>query len=355
MAYTLDDLDALSSAEFDTIIDVRSPAEFAEDHVPGAINLPVLSNDQRAEVGTIYVQDSAFNAKKIGAAHVARNAADHLAGPLADKDGSWQPLIYCWRGGQRSNSFASMLSQVGWRTNVLEGGYQGYRRKVVEIAHDSPWPAPVILLDGNTGTAKTDLLGVLAKKGVQTLDLEGMAAHRGSLFGAVEAPQPSQKAFETRVAMATVGLDRARPVIVEAESSKIGERQIPPSLWKAMLAAPRIVIEAPLAARARYLTRAYSDLISGASSPINQLDALVPYHGHDVISQWKELATTGQYEALASDLMDRHYDPRYAKSRAKKPVTELARLSLAGLDVVDLDKAATEITGVVAGFTPASD
>ena len=106
-------------AGFDTIIDVRSPAEFAEDHVPGAINLPVLSDEERARVGTIYVQDSPLKVRKIGAALVARNAAIHIEGPLADMDGGWQPLVYCWRGGQRSGSFASILSQIGWRAEVV--------------------------------------------------------------------------------------------------------------------------------------------------------------------------------------------------------------------------------------------
>src|SRR6056297_789826 len=120
---TWQELQALS---FDTIIDVRSPSEFAEDHMHGAINLPVLSDAERAQVGTIYVQQDAFLARKIGAALVSRNAASHLEGPLADMGGGWRPLVYCWRGGQRSGAFATILDQVGWRVQVLEGGYQTY-------------------------------------------------------------------------------------------------------------------------------------------------------------------------------------------------------------------------------------
>ncbi len=204
MAKTFETLQAFCDAGFDTVIDVRAPSEFAEDHIPGAISLPVLSDAERADVGTIYVQDSPFKARKLGAALVARNAADHICGPLADKDGSWRPLVYCWRGGQRSNSFASILSQIGWRTEVVDGGYRTYRRLVVDLMHKSTLPHALILLDGNTGTAKTDLLLRLGQLGVQIIDLEGLAAHRGSLFGAVAGGQPSQKMFESRLAAAIV-------------------------------------------------------------------------------------------------------------------------------------------------------
>ncbi|MDX5403175.1 MAG: tRNA 2-selenouridine(34) synthase MnmH, partial [Rhodobacterales bacterium] len=183
MALKLTSLAALAALPFDEIIDVRAPSEYAEDHIPGAINLPVLSDDERAIVGTIYVQQDRFLARKTGAALVARNAAAHLEGPLADKDGGWRPLIYCWRGGQRSGSFASILAQVGWRVDLIEGGYKSYRRLVVGALYDDPLPHRLILLDGGTGTAKTRLLARLAEAGAQVIDLEAMAAHRGSLLG----------------------------------------------------------------------------------------------------------------------------------------------------------------------------
>ena len=173
MPLKLTTLKQVFQAPFDTVIDVRSPAEFAEDHIPGAISLPALGNEERARVGTIYTQDTPFKARKIGAALVARNVAAHLDGPLADKPGGWQPLVYCWRGGQRSGSFASILSQIGWRAQTIEGGYRSYRRLVVQAMHEEALPHRLILLDGNTGTAKTELLALLA-------------AHRGSLFGGVE-------------------------------------------------------------------------------------------------------------------------------------------------------------------------
>ncbi|MCX8509437.1 MAG: tRNA 2-selenouridine(34) synthase MnmH, partial [Rhodobacteraceae bacterium] len=257
MALTLTQISDLAAAGFDTIIDVRAPAEYAEDHLPGAISLPVLDDAERARVGTIYKQQSPFLARKVGAALVARNAALHLEGPLADKPGGWRPLIYCWRGGQRSGSFSPILAQVGWRVDLLAGGYKSWRALVVAALNDRPFPAPLTVLDGNTGTAKTELLSLLAARGLQTIDLEGLANHRGSLFGHRDGGQPSQKAFEGRLALAIDRLDPTRPVVIEAESSRIGGLSLPKQLWAAMCGAPRLRIAAPLAARAAYLTRSY--------------------------------------------------------------------------------------------------
>jgi len=194
MTFEISDLSALNEAPFDDIIDVRSPSEFAEDHIPGAINLPVLSDEERARVGTIYTQESPFLARKIGAALVARNAAAHIEGPLSGKDGAWRPLIYCWRGGQRSGSFASILAQIGWRVDTLSGGYQSYRRNVVRLLYETAITSPIVLLDGNTGTGKTDILKRLPTLGIQVIDLEGLACHRGSALGSL-GDQPSQKGF----------------------------------------------------------------------------------------------------------------------------------------------------------------
>ena len=185
-------LDPASLTRFDDIIDVRSPAEFAEDHIPrGQISLPVLSDAERALVGTIYVQDSRFKARRIGAALVARNIAAHLEGSLKDKSGGWAPLVYCWRGGQRSGAMATVLAQVGWRTAVVAGGYKTWRRRVTAALYDGVPPRRLILLDGYTGSAKTEILHRLTALGVQTLDLEGLADHRGSLFGGLAGTRRS--------------------------------------------------------------------------------------------------------------------------------------------------------------------
>ncbi|MCU0899561.1 MAG: tRNA 2-selenouridine(34) synthase MnmH [Cypionkella sp.] len=316
MAVELTSLADVLALRFDDVIDVRAPLEYADDHLPGAISLPVLDDAERARVGTIYKQVSPFDARKIGAALVARNASMHLQGPLADKPGSWQPLVYCWRGGQRSGSFASILSQIGWRVEVLRGGYKSWRSLVVAALYDHPIPSPVIVLDGNTGTAKTEVLNLLPALGVQVIELEALAHHRGSLFGAV-GPQPAQRGFEGALALALARLDPARPVVVEAESSKIGNLRLPPRLWRAMVDAPRLVVTAPLDARARYLTTAYADLVSDLARLDHVLQRLRPAHPAEVIADWRKLADTGQFTALAAGLMQRHYDPRYAKHRAR--------------------------------------
>ncbi len=304
---------------FDTVIDVRSPAEYAEDHWPGAVSLPVLDNEQRAVVGTVYKQQSPFRARVLGASLVAANAAAHLAGPLADKPGGWRPLVYCWRGGQRSGSFASILAQVGWRVGLVEGGYRTYRRMVADFLHERPLPHRFVVLDGNTGTAKTELLGHLQRHGLQVLDLEGLAAHRGSLFGAMSHPQPAQKAFESLLAQALHRLDPVRPVVVEAESSKIGDLIVPPSVWDVMKTAPRVAISAPVLARAAYLVRAYDDALANPERLGAVLAALVPYHGVEKVNHWRQLYQGGALDDLAAELIEQHYDPRYSRTRKSHP------------------------------------
>src|SRR5665213_4544149 len=171
MIPTLETLDRASLARFDDVVDVRTPAKFALDQVPGAINLPVLSDDERALVGTIYVQESRLKARRIGAALVARNIAGHLEGALNDKAGPYAPLIYCWRGGQRSHAMATVLSQVGWRPTTIAGGYKSWRKWVTASLYDAEPAFRAILLDGNTGSAKTEILRGLREAGVQTLSL----------------------------------------------------------------------------------------------------------------------------------------------------------------------------------------
>ncbi|MBM7069458.1 tRNA 2-selenouridine(34) synthase MnmH [Actibacterium sp. 188UL27-1] len=343
MAYTLPDLTTLAALPFDTVIDVRSPSEYAEDHLPGAINLPVLTDAQRAEVGTIYVQDSPFRARKIGAALVAKNAACHLETALADKDGGWQPLVYCWRGGQRSGSFGSILSQIGWRVEVLEGGYQTYRRAVVDCLYKADLPHRVVLVDGHTGTAKTEILHRIKALGGQVLDLEGLANHRGSVLGPRPDGQPAQKGFESAIIAEMSGIDPALPVFVEAESSKVGARLVPPTLWSAMRAAPRIRLVASPAQRAGYLARAYRDLVAKPDDLKLLLGKLLPYVGRERLAAWMDLVDAQEFTTLAHDLIVRHYDARYAKSGSgHDPVAEIK----VTFDPAGIDRAATRIMGL---------
>jgi tRNA 2-selenouridine synthase len=184
------------AGEFDEIIDVRTPLEFAEDHIPGALNAPVLSNEERVIVGTMYRQVSPYEATRVGAAMVARNIARHLDTTFADRPRNWRPLIYCWRGGKRSGSMTAWFNLIGWQARQLDGGYKAYRRSVCATLDTLPAQFRYITLVGHTGCGKTRLLNALRAEGAQTLDLEALARHRGSLLGALPGvPQPTQKAL----------------------------------------------------------------------------------------------------------------------------------------------------------------
>ncbi|WP_068877880.1 MULTISPECIES: tRNA 2-selenouridine(34) synthase MnmH [unclassified Phenylobacterium] len=339
------DVSPAALARFDMVIDVRSPGEFAEDHVPGAVNLPVLSDAERAQVGTVYVQQSRFTARRLGAAHVARNVAHHLETALADRPGGFRPLVYCWRGGMRSNAMATILSQVGWRTTVLAGGYRTYRREVVARLYDGDLGLNFVLLDGQTGAGKTEMLGRLAARGVQTLDLEGLAAHRGSLFGAIAGrDQPSQKLFESRLLGALDALDPARPVVAEAESSKIGERMIPPALWTRLAQAPRIELSADRTDRARYLVAAYGDLIADRAAMEAAFARLPIRPSAERLAAWRGMIAAGAFAELAEAIMRLHYDPAYDRARRKHDRPLLAALDVVPTDPASQDAAADEIT-----------
>jgi tRNA 2-selenouridine synthase len=340
------DLSPEARAGFDAVIDVRSPAEFAEDHIPGAINLPVLDDAERAEVGTIYVQQSKFLARRIGAAKVARNIADHLDGALKDRDGSFRPLVHCWRGGQRSGAMVAVMDQIGWPVTVLDGGYMTWRRQVQTALYGEP-TLSVILLDGGTGSGKTALLPRLAERGVQILDLEGLAGHRGSLFGSTGHAQPSQKLFESRLYEALEGLDPTRPVLVEAESSRIGARTLPPALWSAMGRASVVEVSAPVEARAAFSARVYADIAADVPALETALGRLPPHHSKETVSGWKTMARDGRTVELAAALIADHYDPAYRRMSARGDRPMIGTVEMADVSETELDRAADAIAEIL--------
>jgi len=302
--------------QFDAIIDVRSPTEFAEDHLPGAINCPVLDNAQRAQVGTLYRQAGAFEAKKLGAALVAKNIARHVEERFLAFPQTWQPLVYCWRGGNRSGAMAHILARIGWPVTQLEGGYKAFRGAVNAQLAELPHALHFHVLCGLTGTGKSRLLRVLAAQGAQVLDLEALAAHRGSVLGDLPAdPQPTQKMFESRVWALLRAADPGRPVFVEAESKKVGKLRVPDALMDRMRASPCTMIDLPIAERVRLLMQEYAHFVADPLQLNMQLDFLTPLHGREKIAQWHALALTeGRMPELVEDLLRTHYDPGYLQS-----------------------------------------
>lgn len=321
-AHLIADRSVVSAAEaisrlesFDDVIDVRSESEFAEDHLPRAINCPVLSDAERAEVGTMDRQHSSFEARRRGAALVSRNIAHHLETRFADKPRTWQPLVYCWRGGNRSAAMTHILGRVGWQARQLEGGYRAYRRIVVAGLDQLPTQVSFRVVCGTTGSGKSRLLQQLVTIGAQVLDLEALAHHRGSVLGGLPTlPQPSQKHFETRIWWALRGFDAGRPVFVESESRKVGELRVPDRLLATMRASDCIRLEVPLAARIRLLRDEYAHFEADVDSLRAQLDCLAALHGHQKIAEWKCLADAAGWDELVERLLVEHYDPAYLKS-----------------------------------------
>jgi tRNA 2-selenouridine synthase len=304
--------------EFDEIIDVRSEDEFAEDHIPGAINCPVLDNEQRAEVGTLYQQVSSFEAKKIGAALVSANIARHLRQRFHDRPREWKPLVYCWRGGSRSGAFAHVLRQVGWQVGQLAGGYKAYRRAVVADLERLPAQFNWKVVCGLTGSGKSRLLRALRQCGEQVLDLEALAAHRGSVLGNLpEQSQPSQKMFESMIWKVLGKCAASQPVYVEAESKKIGDLRVPEALINAMWQSECVLLEAPLPVRVALLKREYAHFLGHPQTLTGKLECLTHLYGHGTIQKWKDFALTRRWDELIEDLLTRHYDPAYMRSTLK--------------------------------------
>ena len=300
----------------DTIVDARSPAEFEIDHIPGAINCPVLSDEERRIVGTLYKERGAFEARRLGGGMVAANLSHHLAAAFSDKPARWKPVVYCWRGGLRSASMVQWLRLVGWDARQLGGGYKHFRKHVITSIDTIAPQLKLRVLCGPTGSAKTRVLQALAARGEQTLDLEDCADHKGSVLGNLPGvEQPSQKRFETRIATVLEGIDLARPVYVEAESRRIGRVALPTALLERMRASPCVEIVADVDARLDYLLRDYAYLGDDAEALATRLASLHGLQSNETLARWIEWARERALPPLFRELMVAHYDPLYARSQ----------------------------------------
>lgn len=341
LGYSLEGVDA-----FDDILDVRSPAEYADDHIPNAISVPVLNNEERAHIGTLFSKVSPFEAKKQGAVLIARNIARHVEESFSHHPKSWQPLVYCWRGGMRSGAMAHILAQIGWRSERLEGGYKAYRRMVINTLETLPKQLNFSVINGSTGSGKSHLLHALADQGAQVLDLEHLAQHRGSLLGKLpEQTQPSQKTFETRLWHILSTFQSDRPVYIEAESRKVGSLSVPNALHERMRASPCINIEATQEARISLLMHDYAHFMHNPLLLTDRISILIDMHGRSVISRWTEMIKKNEWALLVEALLSQHYDPAYKRSseRGFKQRAQAKLLKLDSLDAETLNKAAEHL------------
>jgi tRNA 2-selenouridine synthase len=305
-------------AEFDTVVDARSESEYAEDHLPGAVNWPSLDDRERHEVGTIYKQVNPFEARKRGAALVAANIARHIGAHVQDRPKDWKPLVYCWRGGQRSNSLALVLGQIGFRVHLVEGGYKAFRSAVLA---DLPALAQRLnyrVVCGPTGSGKTRLLQALERAGAQVLDLEGLASHRSSVLGVIPGqPQPTQKRFDTLVWERLRAFDPARPVYVESESRKVGNVAVPDALIAAMRASDCLNLELSEEERVGLLLEDYDFFTRDPGFFSERLGALLALRGREQVEGWQAQVQAGEIEPVVRELLAKHYDPGYSASIAR--------------------------------------
>ncbi len=301
--------------QFDTVIDARSPGEFDEDHLPHAVNWPTLNNEERRDIGTLYKQVNAFEAKKRGAAIAARNIAAHIERAVIDKPKDWQPLAYCWRGGQRSGALALILSQIGFRVTLVEGGYKAFRAAVVQdiprLVSGLDWR----VISGTTGSGKTRLLQALAAQGAQVLDLEALARHRSSVLGAIPGQaQPTQKRFDTLVWQVLRTLEPTRPVYVESESKKVGNVAVPAALIEAMRQSPCLNLVLPDSERVALLMEDYSFFVHDVESFCQRLQVLTEFRGRALVEAWQAQVRAGNIAPVVQELLTLHYDPSYLQS-----------------------------------------
>lgn len=334
---------------FSDVIDARSEGEYAEDHLPGAVNWPSLHDEERKIVGTRYKQISQFEAKKLGAALVAQNIAMHIQREVLDKPRDWQPLVYCWRGGKRSGSLALILDQIGFKVTLVDGGYKAFRAALVADLPQLAAQHQYQVICGTTGSGKTRLLQALAAQGAQVLDLEGLAHHRSSVLGLIPGlPQPSQKAFDSRIWAALRSFDPARPVYIESESKKVGNVAVPEGLIAAMRSSSCLQLELPEDERVALLLEDYDFFVKDIAFFCDRLGALTEARGKATVEDWQARARSGDVASVVRELLVKHYDPVYLQSMRRNfeqyetaqviapsnhsvaAMTELARTMLAG-------------------------
>lgn len=299
------------------VLDVRTPGEFAHAHLPGAYNLPLFSDEERAAVGTTYKQVGREAAIALGWSFVQPRLVQ-LQADAQQLVPSRVAVVHCARGGLRSRSVAWLLRRAGWQVATLPGGYKSVRRQVLAM-HQRAFQ--LCVLSGHTGSGKTLLLHELAQRGEQVVDLERLANHKGSAFGALgQRAQPSNEHFENTLACALAQFDPARRIWVEDESLRIGNCAVPAAFWQQMREAALIHLEVPVAARLDFLLNAYGGY------PVHELQAAIGRIAKRLGGLRVKLATSclasGDLPGAAAILLD-YYDQSYSHSQAQRQASRM--------------------------------
>jgi len=342
-------LEVQEFSSYALVIDARSPHEYAEDHIPGAVNLPVVDDVEYAEVGTKHKSDK-HAAYLVGVEYSLRNIAAHIKPLISKYTPQDRFLVYCFRGGKRSRLWADNLRTIGFEVDVLAGGWKNYRRWVRAGLESLPRAFSYRVLCGPTGCGKTRVLHELDRQGHQVLELEGLASHRGSLLGDLpNRPQPTQKLFDTMLLDALRHFDPRRPVWLEAESKKIGNLQLPEVLYEAMHRSSVVNVIAPMPERVKLWREDYPHFASDPVGMVGKLEPLKPLVGKEALSEWMALAASGRVDQLFESVMTRHYDPCYARSTRHSYGAKVAErtLELASLDQPALASAVGRMTSDV--------
>ncbi len=308
---------ALALRERGTVfIDARSPSEFAETTIPGAVNVPIFDDDERARVGTVYKCEGKAAARRLGVRLVAPKIPELVERVEAALTAGRPPaIVFCWRGGMRSYALTSFLDLAGVPTRQLIGGHKAFRARVRDFLAAGEW-GRLLVLRGMTGVGKTRLLHQLREEGYPVLDLEGLANHRGSAFGALGLPpQPNQKTFEALLWDALRRIPRGGYALSEGESPHIGRLVLPPAVYAALQVETTLWIEASLAYRTRIILDDYPALDALRPAFVRPLQALRPRLGGEIVTELLKLLEAGEWEELVGELMVRYYDPLYRHTK----------------------------------------
>ncbi len=323
----LDVNDFLQKAQTLPIIDVRSPGEFAHAHIPGAVNIPLFDNDERAVIGTKYKQAGKDAAVLLGLDMVGPKMAGFVKQSRKLNPTNKEVLVHCWRGGMRSGSFAWLLNTAGIKATTLTGGYKAYRNAVLDGLAQ---PRPLLILGGKTGSGKTDILKELAQQGEQIIDLEGLAHHKGSSYGAIgQPPQPSTEQFENLIYAKWQHLNPDKRIWLEDESRNVGSCFIPMPLWQQMRAAPVAFVDVPKEVRIERLVREYTgidhQLLIEATKRIERR------LGGQVTKQALDALTRNDYATVADLTLD-YYDKAYLHGLSQRDTAQVSPLPVASDD-----------------------